>query len=505
MMFDQSVRKRAVRLAAVLVLIASITAVLAAQAALARPTVQEEGLQEMEWALEETFDGDPAAPSQDLLPDNFNYVITHRTHPQEQFTKAYPPYPADHGNDCTGPNPEIVPLPQHMVTTKQSSNSTDRDESFFICKNHMMTAIGDVDPYSVSAFWPRQAFDFSDGGTLEFEVNVNLGHTVKHWWEVMIVPRDQLKLGSGPIDSPIDETYPSERIVFDFRRLVRGIKVGSGELAPEGWIVKEQEWLEYDFAYWNAKYPEDPAISDRRIRRTMRIYLEDEQIIWSIETADGSFDDYVVEVPGGLPFEQGLVVFKTHSYDPLGQGNVDTYTFHWDNIRFDGPVVGLHDSFDADDVVYLQANGSRQIGETETVNITLPRIGDNPMLMGQVHQGMKGQVLLSINGRPDIVIEPFEYERPDCLNDDWGTFQIELDPSWINVGENSFKWTIGPRPECAETGDWDGFSIKALQVHMDSEGSVPSQETPEPEPTAEAPYPGPNGFNWFLHLPFMKE
>ena len=29
------------------------------------------------WALEETFDGDPSAPSQDLLPRNFDYVAVH--------------------------------------------------------------------------------------------------------------------------------------------------------------------------------------------------------------------------------------------------------------------------------------------------------------------------------------------------------------------------------------------------------------------------------------------
>jgi hypothetical protein len=33
------------------------------------------------WAFEETFDGDPAAPSQALLPRSFGYAVTHRTHP----------------------------------------------------------------------------------------------------------------------------------------------------------------------------------------------------------------------------------------------------------------------------------------------------------------------------------------------------------------------------------------------------------------------------------------
>ncbi len=38
------------------------------------------------WAFEETFGGDPPAPSQALLPRSFDYVVTHRTHPMERFT-----------------------------------------------------------------------------------------------------------------------------------------------------------------------------------------------------------------------------------------------------------------------------------------------------------------------------------------------------------------------------------------------------------------------------------
>jgi hypothetical protein len=264
------------------------------------------------WALEETFDGDPSAPSQALLPRNFDYVVTHRTHPKEQFTKRYRPFLADHDEACNGPDPAIFPLPQREVFTVQTSNGEFPDESFYICKNHMMSSMGEVDWYSLASFWPRQEFDFSDGGTLEFDVNISLGHTIRHWWEVMIVPRDQLKVAAGPVDSAIDETYPRDRIVFDFRDLVRHVKVGSGQIAPDGWIVDDRHFGPYDWARWNDICPDDPALTDRRIRRTMRIRLESDRIVWGIQTADGTFDERVVEVPGGLPIERGLVVFKTH-------------------------------------------------------------------------------------------------------------------------------------------------------------------------------------------------
>ncbi len=419
-----------------------------------------------EWAFEETFDGDPSAPSQDLLPDNFDYAVTHRSHPGDHFD-GYPPFLADHAPDCAGPNPEVSPLPQHEVVARQDSNGASPDESFFICKNHMMSSMGQAGPYSVSAFWPKQEFNFADGGVLEFDVNINDAHGTRSWWEIMIIPRDQLKVAAGPTDSPISETYPHDRIVLDFRRNVRTIKVGTEALAPEGWLAKETQWGRWDFAWWRDLYPEDPALDDRRERRTMRVELDGDQIIWGIETADGSFDEWTVDVPAGVPFDQGLVLFKTHAYNPVKDGNTDTYTFHWDNIRFDGPVVGEYGTYEADDVVYLQRNGDRQVGESETVTITLDELGDDPVLFGQIHQPKRGSVLLSVNGTDPVEVHPYEYERDDCASDHWTSFRLPLNPAQLQPGENTFTWTIGPKPACA-TGviDWVGYSVKFLQVQM---------------------------------------
>lgn len=430
------------------------------------PTPEPEPPSTGQWAFEETFDGDPASPSQDLLPDNFDYAVTHRSHPGDHFD-GYPPFLADHASDCAGPDPAVSPLPQHEVVARQDSNGASPDESFFICKNHMMSSLGQAGPYSVSAFWPKQEFNFADGGVLEFEVNINDAHGTRSWWEIMIVPSDQLKVAAGPVDSPISETYPHDRIVLDFRRNVRTIKVGTEALAPEGWLANETQWAQYDFAWWRDLYPEDPALDDRRQRRTMRIEIEGDQIIWGIETEDGTFDEWIVDVPGGMPFDQGLVLFKTHAYNPLKDGNTDTYTFHWDNIRFDGPVVGQYETYEADDVVYLQRNGDRQVGESETVTITLDELGDDPVLFGQIHQPKRGSVLLSVNGAPPVEVHPYEYERDDCASDHWTSFRLPLDPAQLQPGENTFTWTIGPKPACA-TGviDWVGFSVKFLQIQM---------------------------------------
>jgi len=422
-----------------------------------------------QWAFHEQFKGDPSAPSQSLLPQSMDYVVTHRTHPKEHFTKNFQPYPADHADDCRGPDPTTGALPQHDVYTTQADNSGYPDSSFFICKNHMMSSMGHVSPYSISAFWPKQEeFDFSSGGQLMFDVNVNEGHRQRHWWEIMIVPKDQLKVAAGPDWAAIDENYPKDRIVLQFRELIRQISVGAGATAPDGLITEERQFAKWDWAYWGDLYPNDPALSDRRIRRTMDIRIQDNQISWGIENAQGVFDWFDVPVPGGIPFDKGLVVFKTHAYTPQKDGNYDTYTFHWDNIRFDGPVTGQYETYPARDVIYLQRNGDRQIGESQSTTVDLPADINSPVLFGQIHNPKNGQVLLSVNGQEDIVVHPYEYDRDNCFSGDWKSFRIPLNRDILNAGANTLTWTIGPRPNCNFGPiDWNGYSVKFLNIQLD--------------------------------------
>jgi hypothetical protein len=319
--------------------------------------------------------------------------------------------------------------------------------------------MGDVEGYSVTAFWPKQEFDFTSGGVLEFDVNLNDDHP-RSWWEVVIMPRDQLRVGAAHEWLPIDETYPEDRIVFDFSNNKRSIQVGTGAIDPDGIIVDAADWSD-----WASQQPDDPANLDRRIRRTNRITVSNQKIAWSIEKADGTFNEHSVEVPGGLPFTRGLVLFKTHAYTPNKDGNRDNYTFHWDNIRFSGPLVGLYEDYEADALVYLQANGSRPIGEKAAVTIDLPEIETTPVLFGQVNNAMQGQVLLSINNGPQIVVNPLTANT--CYASGWESFRVPLEQEWVHEGKNTFTWEIGPRPSCVAEWVWDGFSIKNLEVQLD--------------------------------------
>ncbi|NJN64814.1 MAG: hypothetical protein HC882_07985 [Acidobacteria bacterium] len=421
------------------------------------------------WAFEETFDSEPRSPSQDLLPRRFDYVATHRTHPStpdgiDPTTGSYGSFLADHDHACG------MPPTQRSIGTTHRSNGAFPDESFFICRNHMMSAMGDVEGYSVSAFWPRQEFDFAEGGVIEFDVNLYDGHP-RSWWEILIAPRYQQRFGAAQDWLPISETYPADRIVLTFdENSTRKIQVGRGQAPPAGWITSAADW-----ASWRIRFPDDPAVSDRRMRRRMRIELSRNRIVWKIQQADGAFHPYSVDVPDGLPFTRGLVVIKTHAYTPTKDGNMNLYTYHWDNLRFSGPVLPPYESFEAPGVVNLEGNGSVPIGITRVQRVELAHVGASPVLAGQTHSGLEGQILVSINGNGPLSIVPNGAEG-ECYFGDWRTFHQPIDPAWLVPGVNLLEWRVGERPACARgQWYWDGFAVKGVEIQFEGLAGAPGE------------------------------
>lgn len=457
---------------------------------------QKSSSQASYWAFEETFDvGAPATPSQDLLSRRFDYVVTHRNHPAN-INGPWDSFPVDHGEDCraaadTGPISSSNPILQHLTTTNHTSDGLNPDRSFFICNNHIMSSMGDVDGYSVSTFYPRQEFDFSSGdGILEWDVNLNTG--ARSWWEVMITPRENTQLGAAKSWLPISETYPKKSIILSWMDEKRQIEIYGDKPAPDGLLAESGDWRRW--GEWVVK--DDVALTDRRIRRKMRVLFNSNKITWEVQKPDGTFDAFSLDVPAGLPINKGLVFFKTHAYTPEKDGNMDRYTYHWDNIRFNGPQLSTYESYEMPGIMQLNGNGSVPIGSTKTVTLDLPKVGLSPVLLGQTQMGQPGQVLLSINGNPNIEVAPHSTSSKDnpCYYDGWRTFRVAINPNHLKVGQNTFKWTVGPRPSCA-SGQWwwDGFAVKAAEIQFDGslgEGgttptAIPSvSSTPTPSPTS---------------------
>jgi hypothetical protein len=101
------------------------------------------------------------------------------------------------------------------------------DESFYLCRDHLMTSIGDTSGYSTGWFSPKQTFL---GATeVSWDVNVtDLG--VRQWWEVAIVPASfRSGVDACPVCSAVDWlSRPRRRNVVQPLRVAEGLRGGWG-------------------------------------------------------------------------------------------------------------------------------------------------------------------------------------------------------------------------------------------------------------------------------------
>lgn len=197
--------------------------------------------------------------------------------------------------------------------TPRELDKADRGSAVYVCREHLMTSMGDVDFYSIVWFSPDAVFDDQD--TVAWEVNSTyLGE--RQWVEVMIAGADDPDLTCAE-GLPCDvDPYPPDAVV-----------IGIG--GPWGSGVKVDGSNEH--TTWQplcgGEYALDPeGCGSKRIRRP-----------WSLtDHRDGTmtlrFIDHEWVVPGGFPEAPWKVVFKDHNYTPDKDGAVAGHTWHWDDI-----------------------------------------------------------------------------------------------------------------------------------------------------------------------------
>lgn len=404
------------------------------------------------WAFNATFDGDPSAPAPPS--SQFEYAVTHRVHPAE-LQNSPGTYQGEHTSTCA------PPPATHTITAM--TNGRETDPAFYRCKNHQMTALGDVSGYSLASWWPRQEYNFADGGVLELDVNPSpLGGRM--WWEVMLAPRADTRLAAARPTLPIDETYPAEYVLYRY-------KGGQMSIEVNGAVCSD--WRTFGESMGNV---DDPAITDTKIRRQFRLLVEPNGIpAMEVELDDGRFarldfgsGDSGCSTPSPVvTIDQALPVFKHHAYTPdKDGGNGGRYTMHWDNIRFDGPQVGHYTTTHINDLVYLSANGDRPVGSSQTVNVNLSATGPNAQLFGQIHAPKVGGVLVRVNGGPVREVTDWTAMGGECASEHWTTFHLPLSPGELRVGNNTFEFIVGENDPCVASWMWTGFSAKTLEVQF---------------------------------------
>jgi hypothetical protein len=203
------------------------------------------------------------------------------------------------------------------ATTSRTIHRASPSESFYVCRDHLMTSVGDTSGYSIAWFAPKQTFQGGKHTRVSWDVNVtDLG--ARKWWEVSIVP-----IGA-PFLATVDFVASTADIdVYDDKSVV----VGTGPYGNDGNIFTEGERrdpLGYNHVCGSGAVDPEGCAS-KAIRRPFTV----------TDNLNGTITfDFLGErytFPGVFP-PSFRVYFKDHNYTPNKDGVPAGYTWHWDNI-----------------------------------------------------------------------------------------------------------------------------------------------------------------------------
>lgn len=262
--------------------------------------------------------------------ENFKVGVYHRNIGQQvlgEVPEVWGDSNALHGGSWTGDHDLACGSPdtQRQLSSRKTGGGYDLgawvpnpnfnlDKIVYMCRDHMMTSMGDVDGYSILWFSPDQSFTRDSTKTVSWSVNItDLGG--RQWWEVSIVPKN------GKFLATIDWLAGTANIdSYDRESLI----IGSG---PFGNTVNITANGDNQYSGWQSTCGLDSEGCDsKRLRRPFSITDNGNGTITvnyagvHTETFQGSFPQN---------FE---VYFKDHNYTPDKDGMPAGHTWHWDNI-----------------------------------------------------------------------------------------------------------------------------------------------------------------------------
>jgi hypothetical protein len=227
---------------------------------------------------------------------------------------------AGHGADCSAP-----PATHTVVSLADST---------FICKNHMMTAVnGGGDAYATYGaiyFAPAQLADWSQGqATVSWKVSTQRLST-RDWWQVNLTPFAQNMALPLTGDLPAYQGQPASGLEL---RLDNG-SCAQGNI---GTILRVSTISGSQAKEITQGYPclEDAVSASAATRSQFQIEVSSGHLkVFMPGTNLVSFDG-----PLNLGFNQAVVQFSHHSYNPLKGADVNAAgaavgpnTFHWSDV-----------------------------------------------------------------------------------------------------------------------------------------------------------------------------
>lgn len=278
----------------------------------------------------------------------------------------------DHDLNCGSPDTHRT-----LRYTVGDSQTIRKANSFYNCVDHMMTAMGDVDGYSMVMFSPKTVFD--NVSEVSWDVNLtDLGN--RQWFKVGVISDyAPWPTGHGTAYSFSDVGASDVPDMVGSNRLIASWS-GPG-FYPAGMRIGHD------------KGPtSNPSPNDKRTRHPS----------WLRDNGNGtitlSIAGKTMTSPGSFPDCPCRVVFYDHKYTPdksvAEQGKpILGYTLHWDNIKVTGTATGTTPPLKCEDPAATNNGGN------------LPCVYPTPVCEDD-HANNRGQPLPCTYDEPHDIVAP---------------------------------------------------------------------------------------------------
>lgn len=274
--------------------------------------------------------GAPSAPAA-IDPADLRVSVHYDQNPYNGT--AFPAFLADHGPGCE------APPAQHAIHLFS--------DAYFVCHNHIMTAVFGQGGYGEIAMQPNQLVDFTNGSaTLDWSVSTEKD-SLRDWWQV-----DVSKFGDDvqlPADVAVDLAgQPRNGIFFKIDNTLCPGALFNGQATSCG--PKNSGTVFDGKVYQNGTGTDLPrgdtlesyVPQSEAIRTRFEIQISKTHVKFGLPAVPGKAAPVWLsdqDLPnGGFDWSQGVVTLSHHSYNPTKDGSGQPGTWHWSDIGF-SPAV----------------------------------------------------------------------------------------------------------------------------------------------------------------------
>jgi hypothetical protein len=348
-----------------------------------------------------------------------------------------------------------------------------------VVSNQFTELFDDSGDFGINSLMIRQPFDFSDGGTLVFDVDGKRNHYYEGhgWWFELWVTEDPAPL---PYHSaPTVSAFPRNGFGIQFTPIGSCLAMPEGDCNELGTLFVTHEYeIIHEFS-GSGSFPASGGFVARDGELNhFEVRLSTDSIeVWATDA--GSTELYLVQAIDGLDlsFDVGFVHLQHSHYNAFkdarpaidaGVWASPAQAYRWDNIGFDGPVLPALRAYDVPDEdrkfssEYFPDTDLVEYGYDLNSPVTFTLDGVDPTGATQALVNLNanlnsGRLLhYRVNGGPDSTYAVPDYKNPGVNDAELlRTLSIEIPVEDLVAGTNTIELSLPDFDDFEMAGNLD--------------------------------------------------